>query len=176
MLKHLFSFSSRANRTEFLFWSLILAIVSLVSYPLFDNYNSYIVWIFHALMSLTTLWFWYALCVRRFHDCNYSGWWVLIFFLCRGISFAFSAGSGVWMVDIAFVLVNGTPGENRFGTYTKYYYPAWMEKKVIWTIGLIMWIILSTASNMMSYSARHKQIPQQQQQIQLTVPTQQNPF
>lgn len=53
-----------------------------------------------------------AVTVRRFHDVNFSGWWVLAGFVLGAVPFV------GWIVSLAMLIVTllkGTPGENRFG-------------------------------------------------------------
>ncbi|HEX7380625.1 MAG TPA: DUF805 domain-containing protein, partial [Nevskiaceae bacterium] len=47
----------------------------------------------------------WAVCVRRLHDTNRSGWWVLI-------SLVPLVG---WIVLLIFTVQDGTRGDNRFG-------------------------------------------------------------
>lgn len=47
--------------------------------------------------------------IRRFHDQDRSGWFVLL----NVIPYV------GWLIALAFMLVNGTPGDNRFGPSTK---------------------------------------------------------
>ena len=50
-----------------------------------------------------------AMTMRRLHDSNRSGGWVLLYFVpVIG-----------WIILLIFLLIAGTPGENRFGTDPK---------------------------------------------------------
>lgn len=62
------------------------------------------------LFSMLALWPWTALNVKRWHDLNKSGWWILIVLIpVIGIIWAF--------IEIGFLA--GTKGHNRFGREPK---------------------------------------------------------
>lgn len=66
----------------------------------------YLIWWFFLLMLWPTI----AICVKRFHDRNKSGWWALIM-LIPYIGF-------LWVI-IECGLLPGTSGLNKFGPESK---------------------------------------------------------
>jgi|SRR5579859_2912338 len=84
-LKNTGNFSGRARRKEF--WYFVLALAILVYGPLLGGayvgsetliYAAVVIFLAH----IVTL---YAVTIRRLHDCNLSGWLVLIKFIPLGI-------------------------------------------------------------------------------------------
>ncbi len=88
------TFSGRASRSEFWwFWLatyIITAIAGLISSTL-----SYIIGLALFIPSL-------AVAVRRIHDSEHSGWWVI----CP-------------IVNIVFLIIPGTEGANKYGAPEK---------------------------------------------------------
>ena len=63
-------------------------------------------WILVGILYIAIIWFGLALQVKRWHDRNKSGWWVLINLV--------PLIGGIWaLVETGFLA--GTPGPNRFG-------------------------------------------------------------
>lgn len=60
--------------------------------------------VLYGLYSLAVLIPTIAVAVRRLHDTDRSGWWLLLCFVPLG-----------GLVIIVFVILEGTAGENRFG-------------------------------------------------------------
>ena len=106
-LKKYADFSGRARRTEywmfFLFNFIIGIVLSVVDYVLGTA------GIVGALFALAILIPSIAVGVRRLHDTDRSGWWMLI---------AFVPLIGA-IVLIVFFVLDSTPGENRFGPNPK---------------------------------------------------------
>jgi uncharacterized membrane protein YhaH (DUF805 family) len=99
-------FSGRAVRSEYWFWVLFTIIGGLVTgsldYAFFpDATGSPLNGIFDLITFLPSL----GLAVRRLHDIDRTGWWVLIAFTIIGI-----------FVLLYWACKKGTPGPNRFGT------------------------------------------------------------
>jgi uncharacterized membrane protein YhaH (DUF805 family) len=106
------TFSGRAARSEYWYWALFLFLGRL-SAQIFDAV------IFHApvtnylhnvhplnsIFSLIVLLPTFAISVRRLHDVDRSGWWLLMYFTIIGIIYPLF----VWKCS------KGTAGENRFG-------------------------------------------------------------
>lgn len=100
------NFSTRAARSEFWYWALFNFLISLVTafvdIAVFgvdaDIYS------INSLASLVLLLPSLAVAVRRLHDIDRTGWWVLIAFTGIGI-----------LVLIYWDCVRGTSGPNRFG-------------------------------------------------------------
>jgi uncharacterized membrane protein YhaH (DUF805 family) len=100
------NFSGRAIRSEFWLWTLFAVIGSLVAGIIdtqvlgYDLGQSPITSIFDLVTFLPSL----GISIRRLHDIDRTGWWVLIALTVIG----------------AFLLIywackKGTPGSNRFG-------------------------------------------------------------
>ena len=148
-LKKSFTFSGRASRAEYRYFILcnilvvlaILAISALIILPQIPEsdvpFSIFIIlpWsliplsLYMLVISLPTL----ALSVRRLHDINLSGWWLLLSFLLSMISeivVLFFKLSGTtlpgllllsWLSQISLIaifilaMIKGNEGENRFG-------------------------------------------------------------
>lgn len=105
-------FTGRASRSEFWWFQLFIMIVSIPLYLLsfYAGYSgsrglamvstglSVVMWLVFALPCI-------AATIRRLHDTDRSGWWLLLGF----VPFAS-------LVLLVFLLLPGTPGGNRFGT------------------------------------------------------------
>lgn len=106
------TFSGRAPRSEFWwFWLLNLIVSIAVDGPEFrQGMNgmahmggpSLLSTIWHLAVFIPTL----AVSVRRLHDIDRSGWWLLLW-LIPIIG---------WIVLLVFYVTRGTHGPNRFGT------------------------------------------------------------
>jgi uncharacterized membrane protein YhaH (DUF805 family) len=96
------NFSGRASRSEFWWWVLFAILASIVA-----NIIDAIIGapIFSLLVSLGLLLPGLAVSVRRLHDTNRSGWWILIG-LIPIIGF---------IVLLIFYLEQGNPGPNEHG-------------------------------------------------------------
>lgn len=123
-------YSSRATRAEYWWFYLTTGLISLVltlpavvwlmvvtaveadalergASPSAQWWTAYAVTIGSALIvSLALLPFSLSVSVRRLHDCNRSGWWMLL---------TLAACAGGTIVLLVFWLLPGTPGPNRFG-------------------------------------------------------------
>ena len=105
LVKHYADFSGRANRKQFWLFMLWLIVVymaiGVVGAVLGEKAGN----AFIALAGLALLVPNLAITVRRLHDTDRSGWWVLISFL--------PLIGGV--ILFVFEVLPGTPGVNRFG-------------------------------------------------------------
>jgi uncharacterized membrane protein YhaH (DUF805 family) len=94
VLKKYADFEGRARRKEYwmfiLFNILILVALSFVT----GSPRSGLVGLYDLIIFLPSL----AVGVRRMHDTNHRGWWLLL-----------------PIVNLIFALMAGTPGDNRFG-------------------------------------------------------------
>lgn len=101
-------FTGRAPRSEFWWWVLFVIIVSVVlsiiDFSVLGAGESGIS-VLSSLWSLATLLPGLAVSVRRLHDTDRSGWWILIAFIPI-IGF---------LVLLYFYVQKGTEGQNRFG-------------------------------------------------------------
>lgn len=101
-------FKGRAPRSEFWWWVLFVIIVSVVlsiiDASVFGS-GPEDIGILSSLWSLATFLPGLAVSVRRLHDTDRSGWWILI-----GLIPIIG-----WLVLIYFYVQQGTEGQNRFG-------------------------------------------------------------
>jgi uncharacterized membrane protein YhaH (DUF805 family) len=113
VLKKYAVFSGRARRKEywmFVLFNLIVAFVlGIVDNMLGTVSQPYGVGTLGALYSLAVLLPSIGVGVRRLHDTNRSGWWLLI-----GLIPVIG-----WIVLLVFFVQDSTPGENRFGPNPK---------------------------------------------------------
>ncbi|MCU1054800.1 DUF805 domain-containing protein [Stenotrophomonas maltophilia group sp. RY12688] len=104
-------FTGRASRSEFWWFQLFIMIVSLPLY-LLSFYAGYsgsqglalVVTGLGVVMCLAFVLPSIAATIRRLHDTDRSGWWLLLGFV-----------PFVSLVLLVFLLLPGTPGGNRFG-------------------------------------------------------------
>jgi uncharacterized membrane protein YhaH (DUF805 family) len=103
------NFSARAIRSEYWYWWLFVAIV-LIAFGLIDEmlypgplqmgFFSFVTAVVVLALILPSL----AVSVRRLHDIDRTGWWVLIGATAIGT-----------LILIYWACLPGTPGPNRFG-------------------------------------------------------------
>jgi uncharacterized membrane protein YhaH (DUF805 family) len=98
------NFAGRACRSEFWYWQLFLLVGGVVA-ELFDYGTGFRISPFSTLFWLATVIPDIAVYVRRLHDTDRSGWWLLLFFLPL-------IGAIVLLV---WFCTKGTNGYNRFG-------------------------------------------------------------
>jgi uncharacterized membrane protein YhaH (DUF805 family) len=101
-------FRGRAARSEYWYWVLFIFLLQIVAW-LIDmtlfGFNTTGVNPIGVLVSLATLLPGIALSVRRLHDIDRLGWWVLL-----GLIPVIG-----WIVLIYWACLRGTVGANRFG-------------------------------------------------------------
>lgn len=104
--RRLFSFAGRINRQTYWIIAIALLIIEAVMAALYQSKNG-------ALITLAVLVFLVvfiaalATQVKRWHDQNKSGWWVLISLV--------PVIGAIWsLVELGFLA--GTPGDNGYGT------------------------------------------------------------
>jgi uncharacterized membrane protein YhaH (DUF805 family) len=101
-------FSSRASRKEYWLFVLFFAIAGLglcvvdMMVGTWDEESS--VGVFSGIFGLVTFIPYLAVSVRRFHDTDRRGWWLLLGFVPLGI---------IWTTVVT--CLEGSDGENRFG-------------------------------------------------------------
>lgn len=107
VLKKYTVFSGRARRREYWIFALISALI-LIFLSLIDEMTGWKVWdegvlslVYSIAVFVPTL----AVLVRRLHDTDRSGWWVLIALIPL-------VGAIVLLV---FLVLKGNEGDNRFG-------------------------------------------------------------
>jgi uncharacterized membrane protein YhaH (DUF805 family) len=103
--KNYVGFSGRACRSEYWYWFLAMIILSIIcgiiDYTAFgDNEYGPV----QSIVGLATFLPSLAMCFRRLHDIDRTGWWWLIGFTIIGIFLLF-----YW------ACVRGTAGPNRYG-------------------------------------------------------------
>ena len=112
-LKKYAVFSGRSRRKEYWYFVLFSVIVSLVLSAidaLLGTFSSSTnVGLLSGIYALAIIVPSIAVSVRRLHDIDRTGWWVLIS-LVPVIGF---------LVLLVFAVLDGTPGENRFGPNPK---------------------------------------------------------
>jgi uncharacterized membrane protein YhaH (DUF805 family) len=106
LLRNYVVFSGRASRSEFWYWILFTVLVSIALSIIDVGLVSGNTSVLSSIWSLATFLPSLALGVRRLHDTDRSGWWWLI---------AFVPLIGI-IVLIVFWCLEGTPGQNRFGS------------------------------------------------------------
>ncbi|MGA8211677.1 MAG: DUF805 domain-containing protein [Nocardioidaceae bacterium] len=99
-------FSGRARRSEFWYFALFLLLLNIVMTLLDPTANDSLVSLVGLLLLVPTI----AVTVRRLHDTNRTGWWVLVGLVPL-------AG---FIVLLVFEVLDSTPGPNRFGPSPKY--------------------------------------------------------
>ena len=108
-LKKYAVFSGRSRRKEYWYFILFVSIISIVLNiidGLIGAYNRTVgVGLLSSIFSLAVLIPSIAVTVRRLHDTDRSGWWVLI-------SLVLFIG---WIVLLVFTVQDSTPGSNRYG-------------------------------------------------------------
>ena len=102
--KHYCDFNGRANRTQYwlyqLFLVISLIILNIIFFFLGEKLNAILSFLCNLAVILPTL----GITVRRLHDINFRGWWVLI-------NLVPAVGS---LVLFVFTVLPGTDGKNRF--------------------------------------------------------------
>lgn len=112
-LRRYAQFAGRSQRAEYwyfvLFYMVIYVVLRIIdgSIGAFGSQRS--IGVLTAIFVLATFIPSWAVCVRRLHDTNRSGWWILI-------SLVPFVG---WIVLLIFTVQDGTPGDNRFGADPK---------------------------------------------------------
>ncbi len=97
--RNYFTFSGRAARSEYWYWTLFCLIVDLIVIAIFGN-NSGPSLIANLVLIVPS----YAVLFRRLHDIDRRGWWNLI-----GLTIIGTIPIFVWCCRA------GTAGPNRFG-------------------------------------------------------------
>lgn len=100
------TFAGRASRSEYWFWTLFAILVgaaaAILDAALFPGLDARPI---HSLASLALFLPGLSVSVRRFHDLDRTGWWLLILLTVIGI-----------IVVLIWFCLRGTVGPNRYGT------------------------------------------------------------
>ena len=109
VLKKYVEFSGRARRKEYWMFTLISVIISIVlgivDRLIGTDFNNGSNGVLSSVYSLAVLLPSLAVGVRRLHDTNRSGWWILIGLIpCVG-----------WIILIVFFATEGVAGPNQYG-------------------------------------------------------------
>ncbi len=101
-----FVFQGRANRAQFWFfmlwaWVITGLVTALTGGKGADGSVSFLAWLTGAVFFFPS----WAITVRRLHDTNRSGWWILINFV--------PLIGQIWLFIL--LILGGTLGPNRFG-------------------------------------------------------------
>jgi uncharacterized membrane protein YhaH (DUF805 family) len=108
VLEHYADFTGRARRAEFWWYALANFLVSIVLNILIAI--SSIFWVVYVIYALGVLIPGLAVAVRRLHDTDKSGWWILIGLIpIVGV-----------IVLIVFWATDGALGPNKYGPSQKY--------------------------------------------------------
>jgi len=108
VLERYAQFTGRSRRAEFWWYALANFIVSVVLQLLIAV--SSVFWVLYVVYGLAVLIPGIAVGIRRLHDTDKSGWWLLIGLIpIVGL-----------IVLIVFFATDGLPGANKYGTSEKY--------------------------------------------------------
>ena len=109
VLKNYAGFSGRARRTEYWMFTLFNIIIGGVLYAVYAATGSSIFMILYVLYFVAVFVPSLAVGVRRLHDTNRTGWWLLLGFV------PFIGG----IVLIVFCALEGDRGANQYGADPK---------------------------------------------------------
>jgi uncharacterized membrane protein YhaH (DUF805 family) len=101
------TFDGRARRSEYWYWFLAVILVEIVIgilYLLSSTLGLILYVVFGLAIILPSV----AVAIRRLHDTNRTGWWILLSLIPFG-----------GIVLLVFYLFDGTPGENNYGPSPK---------------------------------------------------------
>ena len=112
-LKNYAVFSGRAQRMEYWIFALFNAIISIALGMIdrftgsfsSDSHFGLLGGLFALAMFIPAL----AVAVRRLHDTDRTGWWILILFV--------PLIGAIWF--LVLMILDGTPGNNRYGSDPK---------------------------------------------------------
>jgi uncharacterized membrane protein YhaH (DUF805 family) len=120
------TFIGRAVRSEYWYWSLFVGIVAIPARLVDTAVIGYRIGPLHLIWDLVILLPSYAVAVRRLHDTNRSGWWLLAMVAAFVLFLVLSVVTGMIYltfigviaavgVTLYFFTLPGTPGPNRYG-------------------------------------------------------------
>lgn len=190
MLKHLFQFSTRASRAEFIFWGIIIQlfvyIYALVQFSIPTTPANFspstllltLLLLLLAPISLAVCWMWFALLARRLHDINLSAWWLLLVFAIGFSTIFTTLFMPSWFTYVPQLIVlgcmgylsfaGGTATTNKYGEVpAKTYAPTFLTNKKCLAASSVLFLIMlcSFSIGYMHLSqVRLQQLEQQQPQ------------
>jgi len=169
MFKHLFLLKPRANRMEFVFWAFLFQLISYVyifvpnQLAQFANQITPGLAVLILLCSLLLMpvsfmitWWYLALLVRRLHDLNLSGWWLLVTIglVIGNLLFPFFLPIS-WFVGGSIMLFlmfkTGIDGDNKYGPIAKQYYPKFMNRTAVFYIVATIFILVMIGAQINSF-------------------------
>jgi uncharacterized membrane protein YhaH (DUF805 family) len=99
----LFSFDGRARRSAYLIWFVVCFVAAVIAQLMASSPDDLTP---RLVLVLILLWPSLAIAIKRFHDRDKSGWWVLLGLI--------PIIGPIWLlIELGFL--PGTPGPNRFG-------------------------------------------------------------
>ncbi|MEA3503020.1 MAG: DUF805 domain-containing protein [Actinomycetota bacterium] len=102
----LFSFEGRINRAKFWLGVAVIYVVPWLFFLLAAATKSSFLYILAALVLIISIWPGLAISIKRWHDRDKSGWWILIALV--------PLIGGLWaLIETGFL--PGTPGANQYG-------------------------------------------------------------
>jgi uncharacterized membrane protein YhaH (DUF805 family) len=119
-------FSGRAVRSEYWYWSLFVSIVALAALLIDHTFFPKRRDPFENIWSVVTFLPGLGVSIRRLHDLDRSGWWMLLPCVLVLLLPAFAWFTGWWIPTVVLIVIGivalvywfclpGTPGPNRFG-------------------------------------------------------------
>lgn len=100
------NFKDRAGRKEYIYCSIFFELLFLFAVLVDQYFKSSWMWILVGVLILCIIIPHISLHVRRLHDLNRSGWWLLVIFC---IPF------GIIISWIVLMCLKGTTGPNKYG-------------------------------------------------------------
>ena len=98
----LFQFDGRINRAKFWLGIVVVAVINVIASALFRGNSVFIAF----LITLALLWPSLAVAIKRWHDRDKSGWWLLIVLI--------PLIGWIWaLIETGFL--EGTKGPNQYG-------------------------------------------------------------
>lgn len=122
--KYLFKFQGRASRSEFWWFMLFIFLVNFAAGLIFSILPMMAGASLSLAVSLMLLPANLGVTVRRLHDRNMAGWWLLVPIGCLVLAILFGAGDNILgnavslsmcICYLAILCMPGQQGENRFG-------------------------------------------------------------
>ena len=123
----LFGFEGRINRAKYWLAVVVYVVVMLIAGGLMFVLPGMIGFIVIGIIYIVMIVSGIAVGIKRLHDCDKSGWWLLVFYLAPAVLSAAAVAMGdsmilnllsfaisIWgLVQLGFL--RGTVGPNRFG-------------------------------------------------------------